>query len=103
MLFQNTILLLLHAVRRFWEIFDIARTFYKTLENASKILHALQNDYSMEVFRKLFDSLCKKSMNFLCSLQNFSQVFVLHLSKKNLKVRRLFGGFKQLFFETPKN
>ena len=38
------------------EISDVAYTFYKILENASKILHPLQNDCSMEV-RKFFDAL----------------------------------------------
>ena len=42
---------------RFWKVFDLAYTSYKILENASKMLHALPNECSMEVFRKLFDAL----------------------------------------------
>ena len=63
----------------------------------SKMSHALQNDYSMEIFRKLIDSLCKKSMNFPCSLQNFSQVFVLHLSKKKIESHKTFWWFQKTF------
>ena len=38
----------------------VAHTSYKTLQNASKFLHVLQNYCSMEVCRKLFDARCKK-------------------------------------------
>ena len=69
---------------RVWKNFDVAWTFNKILENASKILHALQNDCSMEVLRKFFDAVCKKSMHFLCNIQKtFSQVFTITLKQTN--------------------
>ena len=61
----------------FWKIFDVACTFYKILENACIILQALQYDCIMEVYRKFFDALCKKSSHFLCNKQKFLQVFVI--------------------------
>ena len=48
---------LVEAACSFWKVFDAAYLFNKFLENASKILHSLQNDCSMEVFRKLFHAL----------------------------------------------
>ena len=48
---------LVEAACKFWNIFDVASNFYKLLENAKQILHALQNDCCMETFRKIFDAL----------------------------------------------
>ena len=64
---------LVEAACRFWKIFDVAYTFYKILEIASKFSHALQHDCSMEVSRNIFDSLCKKSIQFLCNIHTYIQ------------------------------
>ena len=70
------------AACMFWRIFDVACTFfYKILRYASKILHALQNDCSIEFFRKFSTSFCIKSMQFVCNMQKFLQVSVFELSK----------------------
>ena len=61
----------------FCKTFDVSFTFYKILENACRILQALQNDCIMEVYRKFFDALCKKFSHFLCDIQKFLQVFVI--------------------------
>ena len=68
------------AACRFSKIFDVAYTFYEILVNASKILHALQNECSMEVFRKLFDALCEKTVHFLCNIQK--KVSAITFNKK---------------------
>ena len=59
--------------------------FYEILENAFKILHALQNDCSMKVSRKLFNGLRKKYMNFLYNIAIIFfglQVFVCTFNKQ---------------------
>ena len=61
----NFSLPLVGAACKFWKISDVVYTSYKIFEIVSKILYALQIDNSMEVFRKIFDALCKKSMHFL--------------------------------------
>ena len=45
------IVTVVEAACKFWKILDVAYTFYKVLENASKILYALQSDCSMDFFR----------------------------------------------------
>ena len=75
---QKRIAPLVEASRRFWKIFDVAYNFYKILENASKILQALQKDGSMEIYRKFFDALCKKSVHFLCNIENFASFCYQH-------------------------
>ena len=55
-MFHQCCITLIEAACSFWKIFDVVYTFYKISEKAAKILHALQNDCSMEVFRKLSDA-----------------------------------------------
>ena len=55
-MFHQCCITLFEAACSSWKIFDVAYTFYKISEKASKILHALQNDRSMEIFRKLSDA-----------------------------------------------
>ena len=95
---------LVETASRFWKIFDAACTFYKILENASKLLHALQTDCCMEAFRKFFDVLSKKFIHFLCNIENFLQNFVIIFNNQFfLKVKSHFGGFKNCFMKRTKN
>ena len=69
---------------------------YWILENASKSLHALQNQCSMEVFRKLFHALFKKSIQFFWNIQNFLLVYVITFTNKFfLKAKSNFIGSKK--------
>ena len=68
---------LVEAACMFWKTFDVDCTFYKILENVSKTLDALQYDCSMEVFRKVFDALCKKLCIFYATYKTL-QVFAIN-------------------------
>ena len=90
---------------RFWKIFDVACPLFKNSEKACKILQALQNDCSMEVFRKFFDALCKKFMHFLCNIQIFLQISVITRKILFLKTNQLkiyFGIFTKYSMQLGK-
>ena len=78
--------------------------FCKILENPSRILHALQIDCSMEIFRKFLDALCKKSMIFPCNIQNFASFSYQFLHNFTFKksIENLFWYFYPIFHATWK-
>ena len=77
--FHECCITLIKAACMFGKIFDVAYTFYKILQNESKIIDALQNDCCMEVFAMHF---AKNLRIFLCKIQNFLQVFVITFNKQ---------------------
>ena len=83
---------------RFLKIFDVACTFYKILENAYKILHALKHDYIMEVLRKIPVHFVKNLWFFYATYKNFQSFDFLETTWVfNLVVFRNFPSRWEIF------
>ena len=89
---------LVEAACRFWKIFDIAFTFYKILKNASKILHALQNDCSMKGLENFSMHFAKIHCIFYATYRTLQRSY--HFLQKfyfKKSIEKLFWYFYKIF------